>query len=545
LYHSQYLKRVLETRLPHTDGIRHVTANPLTGNVLILYNGANSPEEIAARIDSLIREQPHVTPGSSARRPQCQEYTVQRPAQCANSSPPTPTAVPGMSRTLRQMIRQADEQPEAAWHLLPETTVLSSWQTSREKGLSAAGARERLQTYGPNVLPESLPRSEWSMFLDQLTSVPVALLVASAGVSLLTGGLSDAVVILGVVAVNATIGYVTESQSEKTIHSLKHLVTPVAVVIRDGLQQEVSGAEVVPGDVLVLKPGSYVAADCRLCEVQRLSVDESTLTGESLPVNKTTVALPSTELPLADRVNMVYMGTLVTGGQGVAVVVATGRFTEIGKIQALAGEAQAPETPMERQLEQLGTQLVLLSGAVCGLVFGIGIFRGYGVLTMLKSAIALAVAAVPEGLPTVATTTLALGIHTMRRHHVLIRRLDAVETLGCVQTICLDKTGTLTVNRMSVVAASVGLQRMAITDSSFLVGGTPIDPLASEELMKLARVCVLCSETVIERHGEVYVLQGSATETALIRMAVSTGLEVLPLRDEYPVVVTLPIGLQS
>ncbi len=200
--------------------------------------------------------------------------------------------------------------------------------------------------------------------------------------------------------------------------------------------------------------------DGRLIEAQRLSVDESTLTGESVPVSKVTTPLTNPDLPLGDRVNMVYMGTLVTGGQGLAVVVATGRFSKIGKIQTLASEAEAPETPMERQLSQMGTQLVYLASGVGALVFGIGLLRGYGFLEMLKTAISLAVAAVPEGLPTVATTTLALGIANMRKHHVLIRRLDAVETLGCVQAICLDKTGTLTLNRMAAVSAYAGMQRL-------------------------------------------------------------------------------------
>jgi Ca2+-transporting ATPase len=260
------------------------------------------------------------------------------------------------------------------------------------------------------------------------------------------------------------------------------------------------------------------------------------LTGESLPVHKTTAPVTGTDVPLADRVNMVYMGTLVTGGQGVAVVVATGRSTEIGKIQALAGEAQTPKTPMERQLAQMGTSLVLLSGAVCGLVFGIGVVRGYGWLAMLKSAISLAVAAVPEGLPTVATTTLALGIRTMRRHRVLIRRLDAVETLGCVQTVCLDKTGTLTVNRMSVVAVYAGMRGIRIADGHFLANNTRIDPQSCEELTKLAQVCVLCSETVIEQRAGAPVLHGSATETALILMAITTGIEVMRLKADFPTI---------
>jgi Ca2+-transporting ATPase len=239
---------------------------------------------------------------------------------------------------------------------------------------------------------------------------------------------------------------------------------------------------------------------------------------------------------------MVYMGTLVTGGQGLAVVVATGRFTEIGKIQTLAGEAEAPETPMERQLSQMGTQLVYVSGGVCALVFGIGLLRGYGFLEMLKSAISLAVAAVPEGLPTVATTTLALGVMNMRKHHVLIRRLEAVETLGSVQTICLDKTGTLTLNKMEVVTAYADMQRVYLTEGQFTVGGKQIDPLAREELMRMAQVCVLCSESTVEKQEEHYVLHGSPTENALIHMAISAGVDILQLREVYPV---LKVTLRS
>ena len=282
------------------------------------------------------------------------------------------------------------------------------------------------------------------MFLGQFRSLPVALLGASAVVSVLTGGLADALVILAVVMVNATLGYITESQAEKTIKSLTGPVQPFALTIRAGVLQTVPAAELVAGDLLVLAPGNTVAADARLLEARRLTVDESSLTGESMPVAKHAARLAVTDVPLANRDNMVYRGTLVTGGQGLAVVVATGAASEIGRIQQLAGEAQSPETPMERQLRVLGNQVVWIAIGVCGGVFVVGLLRGYGALQMLKTAVSLAVAAVPEGLPTVATTTLALGLRNMRRQKVLIRHLEAVETLGAVQTICLDKTGTLT-----------------------------------------------------------------------------------------------------
>jgi Ca2+-transporting ATPase len=441
----------------------------------------------------------------------------------------------GDRNSLQHPPAPAEEQRSPAWHLMDAEGVVQACQSSKSTGLSTVAAAQNLQTYGPNLLPEAEARSGWSMFVDQFNSLPVGLLAAAAGVSLFTGGLADALVILGVVAINATIGYVTESQSERTINSLQSLVRPSALAIRDGMPKELRAEEVVIGDILVLKPGSYIAADGRLLEAQRLSVDESTLTGESVPVSKVTVPLATQELALGDRVNMVYMGTLVTGGQGLAVVVATGRFTELGKIQALTDEAEAPETPMERQLSQMGTQLVYLSGGVCTLVFGIGLLRGYGFLEMLKSAISLAVAAVPEGLPTVATTTLALGIVNMRKRHVLIRRLEAVETLGCVQTICLDKTGTLTLNKMSVVAAYAGMRRIQIENDQFVVREEGIDPLACEEFVKLAQVCGLCSETEIEKQGEHYILRGSPTENALIHLAIQAGVDVYQLREYSPI----------
>src|SRR5262249_49058717 len=216
-------------------------------------------------------------------------------------------------------------------------------------------------------------------------------------------------------------------------------------------------------------------------------------------------------------------------GQGRAVVVATGYNTEMGRIQMLVDAAAAPETPMQRQLSAMGQQLVLLSSAVCGLVFGIGLLRGYGALAMLKTAISLAVAAVPEGLPTVATTVLALGIRNMRQQHVLIRRLEAVETLGAVQTICLDKTGTLTLNRMTVVSVYSGGREITMTHGTFRNAGERFEPLDCAELVRLLHVAVLCSESEVVQQQEEHVLHGSPTENALMHMAITPGIDVVQL----------------
>lgn len=436
----------------------------------------------------------------------------------------------------------AQDQTVKHWHLLDTHTVIAEFDTCKNSGLSSESAQKTLKRYGLNLLPESVPRSGLSIFIDQFKSLPVALLAVAAACSIITGGLADALVIMGVVVINAVIGYATESQSEKIIHSLKTLVRPTAVVLRDGNISEISAQEIVVGDILVLRPGSYVSADARLIEAKHLSIDESALTGESMPVVKMTDRLTIPETPLGDRTNMVYMGTLVTGGQGRAVVVATGKYTEMGKIQILVGEAELPQTPMEKQLDQAGSQLVLISGAVCGVVFGIGLLRGYGAIEMLKTSISLAVAAVPEGLPMIATTTLALGIAEMRKHNVLIRRLDAVETLGSVQTICMDKTGTLTSNQMSVVQLWTDSKRIQVSEGKLIMGTELINPYTFEDLLQLIHILVLCNESEVNsssnNHGNgkdsEYVVRGSATEHALLDFAIESGVEVMSLRENYP-----------
>jgi Ca2+-transporting ATPase len=433
------------------------------------------------------------------------------------------------------MILQAEEQPTDAWHGIDAPFILGRFGTDRSGGLTPEQCLERLKEYGPNILPESVPRSGLSIFVEQFKSLPVYLLGAAAVVSAVTGGLADALVILSVVVINAGIGYATESGAERTINSLKKLVRPTALVLRGGSIETLSTENVVPGDLLVLRPGSYVAADARLIEAQRLTIDESTLTGESLPVVKMTEAILSVyEVPLADRTNMVYMGTLVTGGQGIAAVVATGQYTEIGKIQSLAGDVRPPATPMERQLDQMGSQLVAVSGVICGLVFVIGMLRGYGFLEMLKSSISLAVAAVPEGLPAVATTTLALGLRKMRRHNVLIRHLEAVETLGSIQTICLDKTGTITENRMTVRQLHAGKRRLKVSDGKFLDGREPVSPFSGGEILQLLHVSVLCNESEIIRNDGTWVVNGTPTENALIHMAISAGVDAVEFREKAP-----------
>ena len=418
--------------------------------------------------------------------------------------------------------------------MLDSETCLASWSTVLESGLTREAVQENYQKFGPNAFPETEPRSQWEMFLDQFKSLPVALLSGAAGLSIVTGGILDAVLIMGVVVANAVLAYKTESAAETTILSLKNLVRPTAQVIREGELQEIAVEAVVPGDILALKPGTYIAADCRLVEADRLSIDEAALTGESLPVLKSSGLLEAENIPLGDRVNMMYRGTMVTGGQGLAVVVATGPFTELGKLQALVEEAVTPETPLEKQLDRVGNEMVLLGCGVCGLVFGVGLLRGFAFLQMAHTAISLAAAAVPEGLPTVATTTLAKGVKKMEQHQVLIRRLEAVETLGCLQTICMDKTGTITKNEMTVVRIFAGMKEIQVDQGDLDDFADILSGSAEHELPRLIQMATLCNETEVRRDGTRQVLSGSATEKALVQLAVDTGVDVIDLREQYP-----------
>ncbi|ODT68440.1 MAG: ATPase [Nitrosomonadales bacterium SCN 54-20] len=518
LYRSESVRRKLESALPRHDAIRHASANVLTGRVLIVFDPACDLEEIKTWLEQLLLDAGH-------------EIIPENPIDDSGSLRSSRRAgSPVISSDSNSVLPQDRKN----WHALPGDTVVAALETSMEFGLSQASVERKLGHFGVNSLPETPPRSGLSIFLGQFKSLPVALLGVSAVLSAATGGLIDAGVILGVVLINAGTGYVAESQSERTINALGHVAEQNAMVIRDARLLEVPAKSLVPGDILVLTPGARVAADGRVLESRNLMVDESMLTGESLPVAKRVSPLDKPEVSLADRLNMVYMGTVVTGGSGLSVVVSTGRYTEIGMIQSLVGETRPLETPMQRQLAILGNQMVLLSLGICGAMFLIGLVRGHAWLQMLKTSISLAVAAVPEGLPTVATTTLALGIRTMNRHKVLVRRLDAVETLGAVQVICLDKTGTLTLNRMSVLALQCGGRRITVDSDVFYDAGVRIDPYQSDELLRLLHVAVLCNEVELNGEKGSYLLKGSATESALMHLALAAGVSVEALRRRYP-----------
>ncbi|MDQ3250250.1 MAG: HAD-IC family P-type ATPase, partial [Chloroflexota bacterium] len=341
------------------------------------------------------------------------------------------------------------------WHQLPIPTVLETLQTNGQTGLAGAEAERRLTEHGLNELIESGGRSAWRIFWEQLTATMVVILIAAAVLSGVLGAFKDMFAIGTIVVLYALLGFLQEYRAEQAMAALKKLAVPVVKVMRDGKRQELSARNLVPGDLLHLETGNLAPADCRLLESVNLRMQEAALTGESEPVEKSTVALSGADLPLGDRRNMVYMGTVVTMGRGLAVVVAGGMQTELGKIARLLQQARSAQTPLQRRLDQLGRMLAVIGVAIAGLIFALGVWRGDALTHMLLTAVSVAVAIVPEGLPAVVTITLALGAQRMLARQALIRKLPAVETLGSVTVICSDKTGTLTENRMTVIVLDV------------------------------------------------------------------------------------------
>lgn len=522
-------KARFETRLSAFAGIHRAAASTLTGNLLLQFDGGHDHlDELAALVE---REalaagltNGHCYPGNTSA-------ATRSTTNALRSLPVTTSTTIDQQRHDLPLGRE--ETALISWHAMDHQSVLEQLHTSPHTGLDSPSAETRLARYGPNALPTPKARSGLSILTGQFSNLPVALLGGAAVISLVTGGILDAAAILAVVLINAGIGYVTEQQAEKTISSLAQFTPPSTAVLRDGSLTEVPVEQIVIGDLLVLVPGTHVAADARLIEARELTLDESVLTGESQPVAKTAACTIDRESPLAERRNMVYAGTHILGGSGLAVVTGSGQHSELGSIQALAGATETPQTPMQHQLDRMGTQLVLISGAVCGVVFVLGLVRGYGWLQMLKTAISLAVAALPEGLPTVATTTLALGIRNMRQRQVLIRRLDAVETLGAVQLFCLDKTGTLTFNRMSVVAVHILQGNVTVAEGRFYMADQPIDPCSHPDLRQLFNIVVLCRETAASGNGGRFATNGSPTENALVEMALQAGVDARDLQHRH------------
>jgi magnesium-transporting ATPase (P-type) len=426
-----------------------------------------------------------------------------------------------------------------AWHSLTTTEVLDRLGVE-QSGLKGPEAGERLARFGPNRLPPPKQRSALARFLAQFHNVIIYVLLVAGIVTALLGHYIDSGVIFGVVLVNALIGFVQEGKAERALEAVRGLLSQQAVVLRDERRVTLSADEVVPGDIIFVQSGDRVPADARLLRAKELRVDEAMLTGESLPVEKDTGPVPPEAL-LGDRVNLLFSGTMVTYGQGSAVVVGTGTDTEIGRISGMLAEVQTLTTPLLRQLSSFGRWLTagILALAVLTFLFG-SFVRDYALSEMFLAAVGLAVAAIPEGLPAIITITLAIGVQRMARRNAIIRRLPAVETLGSVTVICSDKTGTLTRNEMTVRSAVTAKERIEVTGAGyepkgdFLVDGRA-DPLTEyPALEEICHAAMLCNEGRVDEVDGRWCSEGDPTECALITLAIKAGLDGALLGEQFP-----------
>ena len=411
-------------------------------------------------------------------------------------------------------------------HVLSAEETLGELKATPE-GLSAEEVASRQVEYGPNVLPEGKPRTIASMILAQFADFLILLLLGAAVISGVLGEVADTIAIIVIVVLNAVIGVVQEYRAQKAMDALRKMAAVLASVRRGGTVSEVPAADLVPGDIVLLDAGRIVPADLRLIESAHLRVAEATLTGESLPVDKDIEALIDADVPLGDRLNMAYRGTQVVHGRGVGVVVATGTQTELGRIAGLLADTGDTKTPLQKRLAQFGKGLGVAALALCTLVFVVGLIRGEEPLVMFLTAVSLAVAAVPEALPAVATVTLALGARKLVKTHALVRKLPAVETLGSVTFICTDKTGTLTMNRMAVERLSAGDETRETLPAAAGQSG-PWHWFASG--MALSN----------DVDGDADELVGDPTEIALVEAAAAAGYDRAGLTAELPRAAEVP-----
>ncbi|MEM2943979.1 MAG: cation-translocating P-type ATPase [Methanomassiliicoccales archaeon] len=437
------------------------------------------------------------------------------------------------------------------WHSLKREDVVSALDTDAEKGLSEEEARARLEKYGFNEIVRSDALSPLKIFASQFKNLMVIILVIAAVVSATIGALKgsseewlDATVIMVIVILNAILGFVQEYKAERTLEALKKLASPDATVIRNGKEKDIPSSHLVPGDIIILKTGDKIPADGRLLESINLKVNEASLTGESMPASKDAGIVLDEDTYISDRENMVFSGSTIEYGRGIAVVTSTGMNTELGKIAHMIQEEES-ETPLQKKLANLGKQLGFMVLGVSIFIFIVGLIRNVAVEEMFLTAVSLAVAAIPEGLPAVVTISLALGLQRMASRNALIRKLPAVESLGSATVICTDKTGTLTKGEMSVREIWIG-DTIQVTgegftpEGEFTKNGEKISPQEVENLKWLITAGALCNDASLVFEENRWSIRGDTTEGALLVMAKKAGIDLSKLNEEFPRIYELP-----
>lgn len=448
-------------------------------------------------------------------------------------------------------IESKTESASVHWHILELSEVVRQTGAVLDSGLEAGEAARRLVKYGPNELSERGGKSPLKIFWEQVSSTMVLILIAAAVVSGLLGKATETIAIAAIVVLFAVLGFVQEYRAEQAMAALQRLTVPVVRVRRNGTLSQVSARELVPGDIVLLEAGNVVPADVRVIESHNLRIQEAALTGESEAVEKDTRPLEEVDLPLGDRRNLGFMGTLVTYGRGAGIVVETGMQTQLGRIATLIQDVTREMTPLQRRLDQLGKGLALAGGVVAALILVIGLLSGETLAEMFLTAVSLAVAVVPEGLPAVVTVTLALGAQRMLRRNSLIRKLPAVETLGSVTVICSDKTGTLTENRMTVTVIDVAGHYLKLTED--MGHPAPTLDVADADYPAFLRnqppsiglvlaAGALCNDASLKPDPETgrYATLGDPTEGALLVAASKAGLSKAALDAALPRVAELP-----
>lgn len=431
------------------------------------------------------------------------------------------------------------------WYQKKEEEILQELSSSAQ-GLTEAEAAKKLEDVGPNELAEEEKRSFLSKLLAQFKDTLILILMGAAVVSMFVGEVADAIIILAIVVINALLGLYQEGKAEKALEALKKMASPEAKVIREGKTVILPSAMIVPGDIVVLETGDIVPADLRLTESANLKIDESSLTGESVPVEKDASILYAEDREIGDRENMAYTSTIVSYGRGHGIAVETGHNTEIGKIATTLSSYGDEMTPLQKKLDQMGKMLGIVVLVVCAIVFAVGLFYGNSLLEMFMTAIALAVAAIPEGLPAIVTVVLSLGMGRMAERNAIVKKLLAVETLGTTTYICSDKTGTLTQNEMTVTKIYLDGQELDVTGTGYAptgaiqMDGADVLDEKTPSLYTMLSIAALTNDAKIEENEGLFRVIGDPTEGALVTLAGKKGITPVEHQEKYPRVSELP-----
>lgn len=441
---------------------------------------------------------------------------------------------------------QNSEEMNKWWFLEAESAALNL-STDIHNGLSPEEVAKRTEKYGPNQLAEKKGRSAVALFLDQFKDFMIWVLIGAALVSGFLKEWVDAIAIICIVILNAILGFVQEFRAEKSLAALRKLSSPTSKVIRDGKHMSIPSSEIVPGDLVEMEAGDYVPADSRIVYATgNTSTHEASLTGESTPVNKSSSRLECEETGLADRSNMMFMGTSVVSGKARAIITETGMNTELGKIAGMIQEIEDSTTPLQRKLKEFGKIIIVVVFALVALIFLIGYLRGEEIIGLFLTSVSLAVAAIPEGLPAVVTIALALGVQRMVKRNCIIRKLPSVETLGSTSVICSDKTGTLTKNEMTVQSLFHAGQYFDVSGIGYAPEGyfthndDKIDPNSVPGLNKMIYSTVLCNGAQLVKEGNTFKIVGDPTEGALLTMAGKAGMDKKNLEKQFPFVEEIP-----